>query len=356
MARDSRLHLKWIEIDLSAIRSNLRWTLSSLRRGVRLVAVVKADAYGHGLAVCRELAKAGAPSFGVLTVAEASSLRRAGMRVPIQLLAPLLPGNAGEAVSLSVTPTIDHIDQARALNASAPARGVGVHLDIDFGLGRWGVSPKSVFDFARRLSRLKRLRLEGLSTHIDYVPGKNSVEAEEKLRSFHSIAQRLKQENPALVCHAANSSVLMDFPQWQMDQVRVGNLLYGINKASAKSASLRNPWRFLARIIAVQEFARGRSIGYASEYVAPRKMRVATVAVGYADGLTMEPAERLISFGRGFQYWGMIGDKKAPFIGGCGIAHILLDVTNVPQARAGTVVALPIRRTAASSHLPRLYV
>lgn len=348
--------LKWIEINLGSIRSNRRWVLSRLGPGVRLMAVVKADAYGHGLRAGLELAKAGAGSLGVLDLAEAAALRKAGVNIPIQLLSPIIPENAPAVARLKLIPTLDDLKQARALNAAAGASRLPVHLDLDYGLGRWGIAPKNLPDFLSGLRRLPRLRLAGLSTHIDYVPGKNSVEAEEKLRSFSLIAQRLKREFPGLICHAANSSVLMDFPHWQMDQVRIGNLLYGINAASSKSAPLKNPWRFKARIIALHDVTRGRPIGYASEYIASRAMHVATLPVGYADGLTMEPAERLIGFGSGFQYWGTIAGAKAPFIGRCGISHVLVDVTDAPKAKIGDVVVLPIRRTAASLHLPRVYV
>jgi len=320
------------------------------------MAVVKADAYGHGaVPVARAALAAGAASVGVLTVAEARVLRRGGVRAPIHLLSPILPEDARETVRLRLIPTVDDLRQAAALHAAAGARGLAVHLDLDFGLGRWGLPAKELAGFLKGLARLRRLRLAGVSTHIDYVPGKNAVEAEEKLRSFWRLAQRLKREHPGLVCHAANSSVLMDFPHWQMDLVRVGNLLYGINPSAAKLAPLQSPWRFCARIIALRRVVKGRSIGYASEYVAARTMRVATLPVGYADGLTMEPAERLISFGAGFQYWGMLGKTKAPFIGRCGIAHVLLDVTAAPRAALGDIVTLPVRRTAASPHLPRVY-
>ncbi len=352
----SARELKWVEIDLGAVRSNARWTLSRLDPGVRLMAVVKADAYGHGaLPVARVAIKAGASSLGVLTVAEARVLRRGGLKAPIQLLSPLLPEQAKEAVALRLTPTLDDPAQAAALDAAAGAAGLGVHIDLDFGLGRWGILPKDLPAFLSALARRKRLRLAGLSTHIDYVPGRNAVEAEEKLRAFSRIAQRLKARFPGLVCHAANSSVLMDFPHWQLDVVRAGNLLYGINAAKSKTAPLQNPWRFYARIIALHRVLKGRSIGYASEYIAPRTMTVATLPSGYADGLTMEPAERLIGFAGGRGYWGMLGGVKAPFIGRCGIAHVLVDVTDAPKAALGEAVALPVRRTAASLNLPRVY-
>jgi alanine racemase len=347
--------LKWVAIDLGAIAGNTRWVLSRLEPKTRLMAVVKADAYGHGaVPVARAALSAGAACLGVLTVDEARALRQGGVEAPIQLLSPILPEAAREVIRLKLTPTLDDLKQAAALGSAAGSRGLAVHVDLDFGLGRWGILPKDLPDFLQGLRR-KGLRLVGVSTHIDYVPGKNAVEAEDKLRAFSRLAQRLKREHPGLVCHAANSSVLMDFPHWQLDMARVGNLIYGINPSAAKLAPLKNPWRFCARIIALRRVVKGRSIGYANEYVAARTMRVATLPVGYADGLTMEPAERLISFGSGFQYWGLIGKVKAPFIGRCGISHVLVDVTAAPLAAVGDVVALPVRRTAASPHLPRVY-
>jgi alanine racemase len=346
--------LKWIEIDLGAVRHNLRWVKSMLAPGVKLMAVVKANGYGHGaVEISRTALKEGASSLGVLTTSEAAELRKAGIKAPIQLLAPILPQNAAEVVKLKLIPTVDSLAQAKALHA---AGRVGIHVDLDFGLGRWGLTPKALPEFLRGLKKLKRLTLAGLSTHIAYAPGKNSVEAEEKLSAFSRIAQGLKQENPGLVSHAANSSILMDFPHWQFDQARIGNLMYAINKASSKSVPIKRVFTFKARIIALHEVSRGQSIGYASEYVAPRRMRVATVAAGYSDGLTMEPAERLIGFSTGFQYWGVLRGIKTPFIGRCGISHLLVDVTDVPKPKLGEPVTLPVRRTSANSMLPRVYL
>ena len=349
--------LKWIEIDLAAIRANIRWVGSRLKPGVALMAVVKADAYGTGSArIAKEALAHGASVLGVLTIAEAARLRESGLKAPIQILAPMPAENAGLIVKLKLIPTIDTLEQARALNAAAPSRGLGAHIDLDFGLGRWGLAPRRLPDFMGALSRLKRLKPAGLSAHIDYLPGKNAVEAEDKLGAFWAIAQKLKRQYPGLICHAANSSILMDFPHWQMDCVRVGNLMYGINPAKAKPAPLKNPWRFYARIIALQRVNRGQTIGYASEYIAPRKMVVATLPAGYADGLTLEPAGRLISFSGGAQYWGMLGNVKTPFVGRCGISHVLIDVTAAPRARIGDAVALPVRRTAANAMIPRIYL
>lgn len=347
--------LKWVEIDLDAVARNAAWVASRLEPRTRLLAVVKADAYGHGaVEVSRVALRAGACALGVRDLSEASALRRAGLEAPILLLAPILPEQAGDAARLNVGATVDSAAQARALQAAAAGRRVGVHVDVDSGLGRWGVPPRELAALMAALRRLPRVRIEGLSTHIDYVPGRNAVEAEEKLSAFRRLTAPYKKKNPKLLVHAANSSVLMDFPHHRFDMACVGNLLYGINPSKSRPAPLKNPWRFCARILSLREVRKGTSIGYASEYVAARSMRVATLPAGYADGLTMEPAERLIGLGGGVDYWGMLLGTRLPFVGRCGIAHVLVDASNAPDARAGDVVTLPVRRTAAR-HLARVY-
>lgn len=359
-------HLKWIEVDLGAVRHNLAWVRRSLSPGVRLMAVVKADAYGHGaVAISRLAVEAGASHLGVLTVSEALELRRAGIARPIVLLAPPLPRQASWVAREGLEATVDSAALLRALEETARGAGPGalraprglvpVHVDIDFGLGRWGLPRERLKAFLGTLRGFRRLRLAGLSTHLDYVPGKNAVEAEDKLRAFGKLADRVRGPRPGPLLHAANSSILMDFPRWQLDMVRIGNLLYGINPAET-AAPLRDPWKFYARIISVKKVRKGEPLGYASEYVAPRRMTVAAVPAGYADGLTMEPAERLIGLGSGRQYWGRLRGQKTPFVGRCGISHALLDVSRVPRPRPGEAVLLPVRRTAAHSRLPRMYL
>ncbi|MEK7384503.1 MAG: alanine racemase [Elusimicrobiota bacterium] len=347
--------LKWVEIDLSAVAQNTAWVVSRLEAGARLMAVVKADAYGHGaVEVSRVALKAGASCLGVRDLSEATELRRGGIKDPVHLLAPILPEQAPLAARLDLSVTVDAASQARALQAAAKGRRVGVHVDVDSGLGRWGVQPRELGALLAALARLPRVRVEGLSTHIDYVPGKNAVEAEEKLGAFRRLIAPHKKKNPKLLVHAANSSVFMDFPHHRFDMACVGNLLYGINPSKSRPAPLKNPWRFCARILSLREVRKGASIGYASEYVAPRRMRVATLPVGYADGLTMEPAERLIGFGGGFQYWGMRRGVRLPFVGRCGITHVLVDATDAADAKVGDTLTLPVRRTAAR-HLSRVY-
>ncbi len=349
--------LKWIEIDLGTLARNAAEVRKRLEPDVGLTAIIKADAYGHGaVPVAKKLLASGVGELGVLDVGEASVLRKGGIRGSVLLLSPPLAEQADEVIRLKLTPTVDDVLQLAALDKAARARGanLGVHVDVDFGLGRWGVLPEHLKALLAELKRFKRLHLAGLSTHIDYVPGKNAVEAEEKLRTFGRIAARTKAAHPKALAHAANSSILLDFPHWQLDRVRVGNLLYGINPTS-REVAVESPWRFYARVIALRHVAKGQSIGYASEYVAPRRMLVATLPAGYSDGLTMEPAERLIGLGGGFEYWGVLRGHKVPFVGRCGISHVLVDVSRVPGVALGEPVNLHVRRTAATSRLPRIY-
>jgi alanine racemase len=290
--------LKWIEVDLSAIAQNTRWVCSQLGEGAKLMAVVKADAYGHGaVEVSRVALKSGAVSLGVRDLAEAAQLRQSGIKAPIHVLFPIVPDEAPEAIRLGVSLTVDDLAQVRALNTSARGKTVAVHVDIDFGLGRWGVPPRNLQNLIWGLAQNSVIKLEGLSAHIDYVPGKNAVEAEEKLTALKKLSAPYKKKNPSLIVHAANSSVFMDFPHHRFDVACIGNLLYGINPSSNRPAQLKNAWRFCARILSLRDVRKGASIGYASEYVAPKRMKIATVPVGYCDGLTMEPAGRLIGFG-----------------------------------------------------------
>ena len=348
--------MKWIEIDLGAIRHNAAFVRSKMSAGVRMMAVVKADGYGHGaIPVAKAAIAAGADCLGALTLEEGLILRRGGLKCPIVLLAPPLPSQAAAVVRGKLEPTVDSELLLSALRKRAGRWRVPVHLDVDYGLGRWGVSPKEAQAFIPRIAKDRRLRLAGLSTHLGYVSGKNAIEAEQKLRHFKHLCDAARKAAPGVLCHAATSSILLDFPHWQFDMVRIGNLLYGIDPTRSVAASLKSPWKFQARIIALNKVAAGEAVGYANEYVAPKAMTVATVPVGYADGLTMEPVERLIGFGARANYWGMLEGKKAPFVGRCAISHVMLDVSAVRGVKEGDAITLPIRRTAASARLPREY-
>ena len=353
--------LKWVEIDLKVLAGNVRAIKKALRPGARLMAVVKADGYGHGAAAVAKTALArGADCLGVLTADEGAALRAEFPKAELHLLAPSLPEEARGIARLNLIPTADSLDLVKALHKAGGAR---YNLDIDLGLGRWGVKPAEAEGFLRAALRHGKAVPYGVSAHLAYRPAQNMTEAEEKLSAFSALSGRLRALVPGLKAHAANSAIFCDFPHWHLDMVRAGNLMYGIyptdvyqkKRQGPPLPGLGRPWQFYARIISVRNVKKGESLGYAAEFTAPRAMRLATIPAGYSDGLTMEPTEGQIRITSGFRYWGLIGGKKAYFTGRTGIAHTMLDVTDIPEAAAGTPVALHVRRTAANSRIPRVY-
>ncbi|OGR49351.1 MAG: alanine racemase [Elusimicrobia bacterium GWC2_51_8] len=355
--------LKWIEIDLKILKNNVRAVKRVLKPGVKLMAVVKADGYGHGAeAVSRAALSSGADCLGVLTADEGSILRQALPNAEINLLAPSLPEETRAIIKNRLIPTTDSLAFIKALNRRA--RGAyPYHIDIDSGLGRWGVSPGKFEAFLKTAAGFSGARPVALSTHLAYAPRTNMTEAEEKLAVFKRLGLKAKTIFAGLKLHAANSALLCDLPHWQLDMARIGNLIYGIYptdvyREKAKGTpiiGLARPWRFYSRIISIRKVKKDEDIGYSSAYAASKNMTIATIPAGYSDGLSMEPAERSIKITAGFVYWGLINGKKAFFAGKCGIAHSLLDVTNIPEAKVGTPVSLHVRRTAANARIPRIY-
>jgi alanine racemase len=355
--------LKWVEIDLKVLAGNARAIKKALRPGARFMAVVKADGYGHGAAAAGRVALAcGADCLGVLTADEGAALRESFPWAEIHLLAPSLPEELPLILKNRLVPTADSAGFIKSLDRAAKVR-VPYHVDIDLGLGRWGVKPEAAAAIFKDGAGLKKAWAYGLSAHLAYRPAQNMTEAEEKLSAFSELAAGLKEYAPGLTAHAANSAIFCDFPHWQLDMVRIGNLMYGIyptdvyrkKKQGPPLPGLGRPWQFYARIISVRNVKKGESLGYAAEFTAPRAMRLATIPAGYSDGLTMEPTEGQIRITSGFRYWGVINGRKAYFTGRTGIAHTMLDVTDIPEAKPGTPVALHVRRTAANARIPRIY-
>lgn len=353
--------LKWIEIDLSVIASNTRIIKRALNKGVNLMVVVKANGYGHGaVTVAKTAIRNGANFLGVLTVEEGILLRKAGIKAAIMTLSPCLEDELQAASRYSILPTIDDI----ALLKYAERKKISIfyNLDCDMGLKRWGIGPEKLDAFLKVASSAKKARFFSFSTHIAYTPYRNMIDAREKLSFFKELSLKVKKNFPGALVHAANSLVLCDFPQFQFDMVRVGNLIYGIypsdvyskRKGGAPLEGIKRPWRFFARIISIKKVKAGEVFGYAGEVTAYRDMKVATIAVGYSDGLTMEPRENVYKLSEGASYWAYLKGKKAPFITKSSISNTMIDITGISNVKKGDIVSLAIRRTAASHQIPRI--
>jgi alanine racemase len=308
------------EVDLGAIRQNVRSLRDRVAPDVRFVAVVKADGYGHGAAaVARTALEAGAWGLAVSTPDEAAAL--AGLVEPDRLLAlgGLAPCDAVAAVAAGCAVTCHSEDLAAALEAAAPAGSrVPVHLKVDTGMGRLGCAPGDAAGLARRIARSRRLSLAGVFTHFasaDCDPGFTRAQFD----LFERVLDGLDVE-PGLR-HAANSAAVLRHPETALDAVRCGIGMYGYG-----GSDLRPALALHAVITQVKDVPAGAAVGYARAWVAARPTRVATVAIGYEDGVLRQRANRgeLVIAGR-----------RAPLIGRVSMDQITADVGDVPEARAG---------------------
>jgi alanine racemase len=343
--------LRWIEIDLKAVAHNVRAVRALVGPRVGLSAVVKADAYGHGaVPVARAALAAGADHLAVTYLDEALELRRTRLSAPILVMGPVLPEEAPLAVRHRLAVMVDNRPLLKALaKAAGPKRPVPVQVKVNLGLFRWGIPLKDVVPFLREVKKLRSVQLTGVFAHPGYMVGKNTSRVEESLEDFLAVVRpALAEHAPAPEIHVADSAVLLDMPRYRLSRVRVGNLIYGINPTK-QPLPLKNPWKVCTRLVHVENLSVGQAVGYGGEFVATRPMRVGTLPVGYAHGLTLEPASRWIQLVSGQTYWGMWKNVKCPFVGRVGMSHSLVDLTEAPQAKVGDTIHLPLRRTASAN-------
>lgn len=280
----------WAEIDLGALQDNVRSMAASLRQPARVMAVVKADAYGHGaITVARAAIEAGASSLGVATVDEGVQLRRAGITVLILLLGSTSPAEADIAVEYDLSVTVFSPDAARALSraASRAGRAAKIHLKIDTGMGRIGIAPPEAPSVVREITQLPGLVVEGCFTHFATADEADLEPARAQLAAFRAVLRRLEGAGISVgLRHAANSAAALALPDSHFDLVRPGIALYGIPPAPhlSKRMALRRVMRFRARVTHVKRVPAGTAIGYGRDYRAARGTTIATIPVGYGDG------------------------------------------------------------------------
>jgi alanine racemase len=312
----------WVEVDLDALRHNV----SAIRQRIgksKLMAVVKADAYGHGLAqVAGTLMQCGVDAFAVANLTEALVLRQVGgPGWPILLFGSALPFEIEKIVEQNITPTISTLDEARAF--SALGRPVSVHIEIDTGMGRVGFWHKDAGQAIEEIAALPYLNIDALYTHFPSAD-ENLDETRRELELF------LKVPGPGLR-HAANSAAVLNLPESHLDMVRPGLALYGI------APGLHAVLSFKARVAFVKTVDAGRTISYGQTFVAPRPMKVATIAAGYADGFVrhLSNAAQVL-----------IGARRCPVVGRVTMDQIMVDVTGVENVTCGDEVVFIGRQEA----------
>jgi alanine racemase len=315
----------WVEVDLDALRHNVAAIRRRIPPTTQLMAVVKADAYGHGLAqVAGVLMHAGVDAFAVANLTEALVLRQiGGPGWPILLFGSALPFEIEKIVEQGITPTISALDEARLFNAAAGQRRIPVHVEIDTGMGRVGFWHEEAGPALAEIAALPHLQIEAIYTHFPSADD-NLVETRRELELFLRIAA------PACRRHAANSAALLNVPESHLDMVRPGLLLYGIPPATlARSDEFRPALSFKARVAHVKNVEAGRTISYGQTFVARRPMKIATVVAGYADGFN-----RYLSNNAEV----LVGGARCPVVGRVTMDQIMVDVTRLPAAGCGDEV------------------
>ena len=339
----------WAEISLKAIGHNFRLIRRTIGRKRKILAIVKANAYGLGaVPVSKALERMGADAFGVTCSQEGIELRESGIREPIVLLTGFWPGEEPRILQYRLTPAIARLEQLALLErAASKQRGKGAgkkvpfHLKIDSGMNRLGISLSQVGEFARAYANCKRLELAGTFTHFASSEDLRTQQNEQQERVFSDALQQLRAAgvSPGLV-HEANSGAICARPATWADMVRPGALLYGYHQGfepAEVAAEIRERFplepclSLRARIISLREIGVGETVGYSARFVAERPSRIAVIAAGYADGVVRQRTNRGCVIVRG---------RLVPLVGAISMDLSMVDVTDVAGVSMGDVVTI----------------
>lgn len=341
----SCLHLlrpTWAEINLDHIEHNVKEILQLLGPAVQIMAVVKADGYGHGaLETARVALGAGASSLGVALLEEGLELRRAGIEAPILLLGCTDPGAVPLLLKHNLTPALLEPEKARCFSDRAVALGavLPVHLKVDTGMGRLGVHPAAAAEFIAAVSSLPGLKLSGFFTHLssaDEDSGEARAYTAGQLRLFDGAVKAAREQGifPPL-CHAANSAAALLYPQSRYNLVRVGISLYGCYPAAwmqeRTAVKLRPAMSLKSKIVFLKEVPPQTMLSYGRTYCTASRSAIATVPIGYADGYQ----RRLSNCGQV-----LVRGMRAPVAGRICMDQTLIDVSRIKGAAEGDEVVL----------------
>ena len=326
------------EIDLQAFRQNFRNLRSYLAPQTQIMAVIKADAYGHGAVPCARIAVAsGADYLGAGVIEEGIELRASGINTPILILGSIFPNEVEDLVHYDLATILCNLPLAQALSKEAAKQNktVSVHIKLDTGMNRLGVSPKNSMALLDQISILPNLKVEGISTHFSSADDKDLRITRLQIEKFQTTLSRLKNVPKV---HCANTSALLRIPESHFNMVRPGLILYG----SLPSPSLQevfvqkgNPFQpvmqWKSKIILVKTIAKGQPISYSGSFTTQQRTLVATLPIGYADGLHRSLSNKIDVLIRG---------QRAPQIGNICMDMTLIDVTNIKGVEAGDETVL----------------
>jgi alanine racemase len=330
----------WVEIDLSALAHNVRQIKSLLAADISMMAVVKADAYGHGsIDIARTVIAEGVEWLAVATVTEGIELRTAGIVAPILILGGVNSEVQVQAiVKWGLTPTICTVEQAtvvsKAIATLQPSEPLIIHLKLDTGMSRLGTDWQQAIDFFSQVKSLPYLEIGGLYSHLATADEIDRTVMEMQLDRFEqAVAAIGAAGHPLPLLHLANSAGILVSDRLHYQLVRPGLILYGLCPAPHLQAKidLQPVLSVRARVNQVKEIAAGTGVSYGYRFIADRDIRLAVVDIGYADGIPRRLSNQMQVAIRG---------QLVPQIGSITMDRIMLDVSQIPDLRVGEIVTI----------------
>ena len=310
------------EVDHGALRHNAAAMRKLVGDQTGLIAVVKADGYGHGGPEVAQTLAPFAEQFGVATVDEARAVRAAVLDKDILILSPCLPEEREAAVREGFIPVVSSTAEAKAYARLVQGKPARIHLCVDTGMGRIGVWQDDALKTAQEIAAIEGLDIESVSTHLPVADSDPAFTAEE-LRAWETLIGQLRAILPTAKFHALNSAGSLQRPEHAADRVRPGLALYGISPLPDFQQLLRPAMTLKTRITLVRDVGPGRGISYGRDFITAQPMRIATLAMGYADGYPRQTSNQ------GAQV--LIRGKRCPILGRITMDHFMVDVTDLPR-------------------------
>lgn len=354
---NKKYYRTYAEVDLQAIRHNIKETRKRINENTKIMAIVKADAYGHGAVEVSHALEDLVEAYGVAMIEEALELRRSGIQKMILILGYTGVEWYPQLVEQKISQTIYTWEMAEQLNEAAGKLGqkAVVHIKLDTGMGRIGFAPSEEnVAVVRKISRLPWLEIEGIYTHFARADEKTDLPIREPFRQYMSFVEKLEDAGVKIpIRHVSNSASILHFPEGNLDMVRSGITTYGLypsDEVPGEGIRLMPAMQWKSVISYIKEVPAGTSIGYGGTYICREPMRVATVPVGYADGMKRDLSNK----GRV-----LVHGTYAKILGRVCMDQFMIDVTSIPQAANGDEVTIvgrdgekqiPVEEIAGLSH------
>ena len=322
-------------IDLGCLSHNLSEVRRAIPTGCKIVAVVKADAYGHGaLPVTQALLKLGVRRFAVATPLEGIALRDGGVRAPIVVMGALFPEQLSDTVGYELTPVVYDRETAHRIAELVKGRKATypVHIKVDTGMGRLGLLPEELLELIQSPIFKGVLKIEGLMTHLADADNHDPSYTRLQIQHFGSMVERLRATGWSIpLLHAANSAAILVHPEAAFTAVRPGIMLYGYHTLAGVTPALRPVLSLSTRIVQVRTIEAGQQVSYNRTYICPSRSRIAVLPIGYADG-----------YSRAFSNRGsvLVNGQTAPIVGRVCMDMTMVDVTRLSDVHAGDEAVL----------------